>query len=344
MAPRIGRSRSLVRRSGVDPDYLPRKQTMSFEAACHAEPAAPAMDWCPAPTPGTPHRPANAMARLTATLQLAAWSLRCLDTVSPSTSASLLLRLFLRPRRRRGRDYLSALPPGARSLAIPYRGRHLAAWTWGGQGPQVLLMHGWEDDSGSMLALVPPLLRRGFRVVALDAPGHGRSPDMDTHVVDAARAMAGCLGLVGPVHGIVAHSFGAAAASLALARLTGRVPARMALVAPMAGMAQHLDVFAGIAGLCPRRRAVLAQRVAERLACDPELASTTAALRGLETAGLVVHDHDDNLIPVDTGRDVAAAWPQARLQLTRGLGHRRILACPEVVESVVAHIAGEARR
>lgn len=317
---------------------------MTFEATDRALPGTPVLDWCAAPVLQNPPRPASAMAKLAPTLRLAAWSLRCLDAVSPSASANLLLGLFLRPRRRRGRDYRSALPAGAQALAVPHRGRDLAAWRWGRHGPNVLLMHGWEDDSGSLMALVPPLLSHGFRVVALDAPGHGRSPDMATHVVDAAQAMARCVGMIGPLHGIVAHSFGAAAASLAVAERAVPAPARMALVAPMAGMAQHLDVFAGIAGLCARRRTALAEHVALRLGCHPEQVSTTTALRGLKTAGLVVHDHDDTLIPVATGREVAQSWPRARLHLTRGLGHRRILTCPEVVNAVVAHLTGGALR
>jgi len=54
----------------------------------------------------------------------------------------------------------------------------------------VLLVHGWEDHSGAMLSLVEPLRERGYRVVALDAPGHGLSPDIETHLLDTGEAIA----------------------------------------------------------------------------------------------------------------------------------------------------------
>lgn len=43
----------------------------------------------------------------------------------------------------------------------------------GGRGPVVLLVHGWGDSSRSMGAFVTPLIDAGFRVVAMDLPGHG---------------------------------------------------------------------------------------------------------------------------------------------------------------------------
>jgi hypothetical protein len=49
----------------------------------------------------------------------------------------------------------------------------------------------------------------------------------------------------------------------------------------------------------------------------------------------VVHDRVDDIIPVDDGLAVAAAWPEAKLLLTERYGHRRILIAKEVVQEVV---------
>jgi hypothetical protein len=45
-------------------------------------------------------------------------------------------------------------------------------------------------------------------------------------------------------------------------------------------------------------------------------------------------------MPVTHATAIAAAWPDAELYLTSGLGHRRILADPGVVAAVVRFVAG----
>ena len=59
-----------------------------------------------------------------------------------------------------------------------------------GQGPPLVLLHGWALHSGLWGPLVPRLARR-FRVHAVDLPGHGHSPVVDPYTLDAVtRAVA----------------------------------------------------------------------------------------------------------------------------------------------------------
>ena len=44
-------------------------------------------------------------------------------------------------------------------------------------------------------------------------------------------------------------------------------------------------------------------------------------LRGVDVPTLVIHGNDDPLVPVEAGRDTAAAIPGARLQIYPGMGH-----------------------
>ena len=57
---------------------------------------------------------------------------------------------------------------------------------------------------------------------------------------------------------------------------------------------------------------------------------------------MVVHDHDDDVIPVAEAELLERAWPRARFLYTTGLGHRDLLADASVVEPVSAFLAGAA--
>jgi pimeloyl-ACP methyl ester carboxylesterase len=54
-----------------------------------------------------------------------------------------------------------------------------------------------------------------------------------------------------------------------------------------------------------------------------------------DAALLIVHDRLDREVPFEHGERLAQAWRQARLHVTSGLGHRRILRD----EAVVAEVA-----
>jgi hypothetical protein len=58
---------------------------------------------------------------------------------------------------------------------------------------------------------------------------------------------------------------------------------------------------------------------------------------------LVVHDRDDPEVPLAAGSAVAEAW-RARLDVTSGLGHRRILRDEAVVSAVVEFVTGKLAR
>jgi len=58
----------------------------------------------------------------------------------------------------------------------------------------------------------------------------------------------------------------------------------------------------------------------------------------------VVHDHTDREAPFEGAVRLTTAWHGARLHATEGLGHRRVLSDPAVVERVAELAAAAAER
>jgi pimeloyl-ACP methyl ester carboxylesterase len=281
------------------------------------------------------------VAALSLPLRLFAGSMRQLDKLAPDAVTRLMLHHFVHPRRPSSADYSRLLPAGARPLSLQHRGTELRGWCWqpcaqeAVHRPTVVLVHGWEDHTGAMLPMVTPLLARGYRVLALDAPGHGLSQRTHTDLHDYGQALLQLLRMENSVYGIVAHSWGAAATSLLLARQPELQPARLALIAPMQGIRQHLSIFAGIAGMCELRQQRLARLLLQRLPVPIEQLCALQAVSSLQIPGLLVHDIRDPLIPHNTASAIAQHWSAAQLMNTRDLGHRRILANPAVHERLV---------
>ena len=90
-----------------------------------------------------------------------------------------------------------------------------------------LLLHGMMGSAESWWRIVPRLVDNGFRVIALDLPGHGLSPrDEDCTVASAAADVVETLAAIAPgdvIHAI-GHSYGGTVLA-AVAELAGADPA-----------------------------------------------------------------------------------------------------------------------
>src|SRR5262245_31825611 len=91
--------------------------------------------------------------------------------VAPSLVAPIFRRMMLKPRRHVRPPPVLPLPLADERISL---GDGLVAWRWG-QGPAVLLVHGFEGNRAQFAAIIEVLVARGFAAVALDVPGHGES-------------------------------------------------------------------------------------------------------------------------------------------------------------------------
>ncbi|GAB4282868.1 MAG: hypothetical protein Kow0080_36840 [Candidatus Promineifilaceae bacterium] len=276
---------------------------------------------------------------LTWPLRLFVAAMDGLDQLMPQVTSRLMLAKFVAPRRKKNGRYTSRLPAGAARLAAQHNNLTLTGWCWDGDGPAVLVVHGWESHTGRMVPLIKALLAHGCRIFALDAPGHGMSPQANTHLQDVGEAIRAMIEQHGPFHGIVAHSFGAAATAVMLSRHPELMPDKLVFLSPMRDLAQHLDIFAAVAQLTPARKERLQELVRQRLGLSFEDCSTVAAVRTFSRPGLVIHDQNDRLIPHAVGEEIARNWAGTRFVSTSHLGHRRGLSCQQVVSHITDYLA-----
>lgn len=275
-------------------------------------------------------------------IRLARAALQTAYIFSEELGTDLAERLFTSPRRHRRPDREREILATGWPLAIDvtlraprWRGqrRRVAAWRWG-HGPTVLLVHGWEGRGAQLGALVDPLLRAGLSVVAFDAPGHGDSPGRRLYLADLADCIADIARAVGPLHGIVAHSFGAAAVLLAHQR--GAVDARRnVMIAPNVLIDDAVARFARRVALDEPDRERLERQLADSNGVAVDALGVDQLVGQRDAALLVVHDRDDREVAFLHAERLAAIWRNATLHATTGLGHRRILRDDAVISDVV---------
>lgn len=248
-------------------------------------------------------------------------------------------RRFLTPRRFARPRWEREVLKTAKSFHFESGGRRLAAWRWGTEGPTALLVHGWEGRGTQLGAFVAPLLAAGYQVVAYDGPGHGDSEGKLSSMPEKINALHDLQTKIGPVHALVAHSAGAACGAYALSK--GFQAERFVAVSPPTDLQQFAHGIGQALGLTRNVLDRMQARIEKRFNIRWEQYRAIEIAPKMTTPLLVVHDWDDHEVPWSGGAAIVKAWPNAELQTTHGLGHRRILRHPQVVESVVAFVVGE---
>lgn len=265
---------------------------------------------------------------------------RLLEHTAPEVGARWAERLwFTLPRRQPDRRVDSALrtPPGE-AFTLDVDGHTIAGEAWG-NGPSVYLVHGWAGHRRQLTPFVSPLVALGHRVVAFDQPSHGESAPgpsgpRSSSIPEFASTLAAVVASFGYPKAIVAHSMGGTAAAVALC--DGLRADRLVMVAPMASPRSYLTQFKAMLGFGDRTMTRLIARIERRVGAPLHHFDVPVLGRAIAMPPtLIVHDRDDASTPVSDGAAIAAAWPAARLRVTSGLGHRRILRDPSVVAEVV---------
>jgi pimeloyl-ACP methyl ester carboxylesterase len=205
----------------------------------------------------------------------------------------------------------------------------IPAWSWG-DGPNVLLVHGWGGRAAQMASIAQSLAARGYRTVAFDVAGHGASPHAEARWEYFIRDIARLAHWLGDVEAVVGHSAGGLAAMAAR---------RASLL--------HANKFVCVCAPAypypPIRRAEQrfdpGPRVIERFKTylGEQFQTTWSDLENgwaYEGAGsdlLLYYDEGDRFVDPADGRRINKICPGSRLVMSSGFGHTRILSSTDAV-------------
>ena len=261
---------------------------------------------------------------------------RTVGTVAPRVAGRWAETIFCRPPRNEPRPLEEAFLATGTRHTVQSEEQDIAVWVWG-DGPVVVLTHGWGSRAGRFSTLAQALVDSGFRVVLFDAPAHGASMGSQASLPQFSRALRVVGDTMGPVHGLIGHSLGGAAVLLAMRN--GLHARRAVLLAPPADVVLFSNAFAKHLHLPLRAHAAMRRSLESRLQIRWEELHIPTLARAMTASALIIHDRDDPDVPYAHGEEIAAAWPGAELVTTSGLGHRAVLRDPDVIQRTVRFLS-----
>ena len=254
---------------------------------------------------------------------------RVLGMISPESVAKQNAKMFLTPRNHLMKDWEHEAEKKGERLCF---GDSLSAIRWGKSDKRILVMHGWESRATQMFGISEVLARRGFEVIAIDAPKHGHSKGDKSNPVQFANAVAAADKAFGPFYGAVGHSMGATA--LAIARDKGVNLGRYVLISSPACIYDTLKAFADFMGLSEECTELFIQKVEEDVGRPAKELDVGALLENHDESSMLIHAKDDKEIPHEAMQCISEKLSDVKTLSPSDLGHRKIVRDENVAISI----------
>lgn len=248
-----------------------------------------------------------------------------LSSISKRKAAEKAFQLFCTPKYR-NRKELPRIFKEAEKLQFSFHKNKIIGYRWNHPSEKkVLILHGFESSVINFDRYVKPLIKKGYEVLAFDAPAHGRSSGKLINVVLYKEFILFINKHYGPVKNYIAHSLGGLALAVALEEMKHDQTYKAALIAPATETKTAIDSFFKFLQLDNEVRKEFDQVIVRKGGHPPEWFSVARAAQNIKAKVLWLQDEDDQMTPMkDVKPVIEMKYPSFQFRISQGLGHRRI--------------------
>ena len=178
-------------------------------------------------------------------------------------------------------------------------------------------------------------MKKNYKVYAFDGPSHGYSSKGKTSLFEFTELVAVLIRKLG-VKTLISHSFGGVATTYALFQnLDLEIEKYLLLTTPDKFIERINDVSHSI-GITEKVKDKLVRKLNKETNQNVHALNVSDFVRQINVAeGMIIHDRNDKVIPIERSRNVHDNWPQARFAEVEGTGHFRILRDQAVLGAVL---------
>ncbi len=260
--------------------------------------------------------------------------------VSPASAGKAMFKLFCKTRRPKLRDDYPILAKG-KAISLQYDGLAVRGKLWNENGKETaLILHGFSSSYTQFHNYISELVEKDFRVIAIDAPANGSSDGRSVHALAYSEVIEAVMEQFGPVHNVIAHSFGGLALCLALERIGNYPVNKIVLIAPATETSTALEHAFTLLNVKSKKLRKAINAEIEKLSGKPtEWFSVKRAIQHISIPVLWVHDKKDSITPyIDIVPVMKNMQANIDFFVTEGLGHSKIYKTAAVQNRIVDFI------
>lgn len=261
---------------------------------------------------------------------------KILSAISNRKAAELALDLFSTPQSR----YRQKLPDifiVSEKLQFRHNGETVTGYRWNRGGhKRVLIVHGFNSSVVKFDRYIKPLIKKGYEVLAFDAPAHGYSSGKTLNAVVFKDVIITIHKEYGPVKSFMGHSFGGLAICLALEEIEHNDDYRVVLIAPATESKTAIDNFFSFFKLSDDVRKEFDEYIYKLKNKPADWYSVSRSIKNLKAKILWCHDENDTMTPWKDAKKVMDEKPyNIEFIITKGLGHQKIYRDDKVSRAIV---------
>ena len=265
---------------------------------------------------------------------------KLLSSISKKKAAEKAFELFCTPQSRHVKELPAVFKEGEK-LQFKFQQFSIVGYRWNkGASRTAMIVHGFESSSVNFDRYVNALVKKGYEVLAFDAPAHGKSSGKQVNAIIYRDFIKYIHQKYGPVQTFIAHSFGGLAVTMALAEIKHDASYRVVLIAPATETSTALDHFFKFINITDEAVKDEFEKIIVKISGQQvSWFSIRRALQKIKAKILWLHDEDDKITPLkDVYPIKKESHPNIRLVITKGLGHRRIYRDSQVVKTIADFI------
>ena len=252
--------------------------------------------------------------------KLTGFLINIISLFSEKFAARIALFLYSKPLKGRPNEKQSDFLETAFKEELNLNKTPIMTYRWLGKKETILLVHGWESNSARWQNLITNLKLKGYGVVALDAPAHGRSGSNRFNVVIYSEFIKVVSERFEPSI-IIGHSVGGLASAIFQNKYQKEYIQKMIFLGTPSEFTGVLDRYANMLSYNKRVRRLIHQIIKERFGHAPKTYSTANYSEFFTSKGLIIHDKKDDIVPYQDAMQIKAKYKNSQLISTVGYGH-----------------------
>ncbi len=229
----------------------------------------------------------------------------------------------------------------ANQYMMDYMDTQISVYEWGKENKNtVLLVHGWGGRGTQLGYFVKPLLEKGYHVVAFDGTGHyesGSPLNFRIRLIEFAEIIT-AFSKKYTLKGLIAHSMGAGAATLALGKQAAIE--KVVFFGTPRRFEYRIDEIAMKFNLGEDLKKAVKTKFETTFGADIWEETSTEIIAGnIHSPALFFHSPEDAEVPFEEGKKVADMWAgKVEFISTPGFGHTKFLKDEDIIRQAVDFI------
>lgn len=221
-------------------------------------------------------------------------------------------------------------------LHVPAINKEIMVYEYGKSDKKVLLVHGWSGRGTQLVKIADALLEQGFMVYSFDAPAHGKSKGNFSIMPEFIASILELEKKYGPFEFAIGHSLGGMSILNAIKQ---NLAVKKAVTIGSGDVIQDIiDDFVKKLQLKTEYGLYLKQYFENKFGGTMDDYSAHKAAQMVQIPVLVIHDQNDGDVSVNGAYHIEKHLKHSELLITEGLGHRKILGDPIVIEKILTFI------